>query len=79
MINPERAQKTKAIASMIIDPLFRLLRITDVRNVKANCEAPNRAEAVPDSALKGCIANAVDVGKSIPNGSTKKNKGISWI
>lgn len=78
-MNDTRAQLSNAIATMFIEPSFKLFRSIDVINVNVSCEAPKRAEAVPDSALKGANANVVVVGNSNPNGSTKKNKGISCI
>ena len=76
-MKPINAQLNSANAITGIEPLFKLFKSKEVKKVKANWEAPNRAEAVPDSALNGCMANAVDVGNNIPKGSTKKNKGIS--
>jgi hypothetical protein len=77
MIKENNAQPVKTIATIFIAPSFRLFKVIEVINVKASCDAPKRADAVPDSALKGSKASVVVVGNNIPNGSTKKNRGIS--
>lgn len=77
--NETNAHAINEIATTFIEPSLRLFSKSDVTKVKANCDAPNRADAVPDSALNGAKANVVLVGNSIPKGNTKKNNGTNCM
>ena len=78
MSSEHRAQAAKESATIYMEPSFSVFNTTEVKKVNANWEAPNKAEAIPDSALNGDRAKVVDVGNNIPKGNTKKNRGTNW-